>query len=315
MNFMGHNIWVADGREGFEGVAVAERDEPPAIIGSHLHKLAYPEEYEKHEKRKLELPHAHHHPGENVLDVQQRGEYLYAALGKGGFRIYDIANIDNRDPKSRNIIGVGTLLDGNPSNNFLERAVTFNPDGVLTGGRRITIAGTYAYILTGKALVVVSLEDPFHPKVTAQIGAPDLVEPRGVQIQFRYGFVVDRDGLKVLDVTALDKPRLVSGARVPFKDARTLYLARTYASAAAGPDGIGIVDIERPEQPTLAQTFNAGGAINDTNDVKIGMTNASQFAYIADGHNGLQVVQLFSPSDNPNYLGFSPHPTPTLIAH
>ena len=116
-------------------------------------------------------------------------------------------------------------------------------------------------------------------------------------------------------MTALDKPRLVSGARVPFKDARNLYVARTYAYVAAGPDGIGIVDIERPEQPTLAQTFNAGGAINDTNDVKIGMTNASQFAYIADGHNGLQVVQLFSPSDNPNYLGFSPHPTPTLIAH
>jgi hypothetical protein len=26
------------------------------------------------------------------------------------------------------------------------------------------------------------------------------------------------------------------------------------------------------------------------------------------------VVQLFSPSDNPNYLGFSPHPTPKRIA-
>ena len=45
------------------------------------------------------------------------------------------------------------------------------------------------------------------------------------------------------------------------------------------------------------------------------MTNASQFAYLADGHNGLQVVQLFSPSDNPNYLGFSPHPAPRRIAH
>ena len=44
------------------------------------------------------------------------------------------------------------------------------------------------------------------------------------------------------------------------------------------------------------------------------MTNASQFAYIADGRNGLQVVQLFAPSDNPNYLGFSPHPTPKRIA-
>jgi len=388
MNFMGHNVWVADGRGGFEGVAVAERDEPPAIVGSHLHELAYPGEYAAHQKRGLVLEHAHHHPGEEVLDVQQRGEYVYAALGEGGFRVYDISNIDNKDfserivtapvsplgqrlyvktkyaaavatpttlgvdplrkqypeneeqkihllygflyvadrdeglvvignkdPKSKNIVGVGTLLDGNPANNFLERAVTFNPDGILTGARRITIAGTYAYVLTPKNLVVVSLDDPFHPKVTATLGEADgLVDPRGVQIQFRYGFVVDRDGLKVLDVTALDAPRVVKAAAVPFKDARNLYVVRTYAFVAAGHDGLGIVDIETPERPSLEQMFNDGGKIDDTNDVKVGMTNASQFAYLADGHNGLQVVQLFSPSDNPNFLGFSPHPTPKRIA-
>jgi hypothetical protein len=44
------------------------------------------------------------------------------------------------------------------------------------------------------------------------------------------------------------------------------------------------------------------------------MTNASLFAYVADGHNGLQVVQLFSPDTNPNHYGFSPRPTPALIA-
>jgi hypothetical protein len=60
--------------------------------------------------------------------------------------------------------------------------------------------------------------------------------------------------------------------------------------------------------------FNAGGQLDDTNDVKIGMTNASLFAYLADGHNGLRVVQLFSPEDNPNHYGFSPRPTPALIA-
>ena len=75
------------------------------------------------------------------------------------------------------------------------------------------------------------------------------------------------------------------------------------------------MNIEKAEAPVLEQVFNDGGTINDTNDVKIGMTNASQFAYVADGHNGLQVVQIFSPSDNPNYLGFSPKPTPTRIAH
>jgi len=392
MNFMGHNVWVPEGTGGFEGVPVAERDEPPAIIGSHLQKLAFPDEYEEHQKRKRQLPHAHHHPagrGEEVLDVQQRGEYVYAALGEGGFRAYDISNIDNKDfserlvsapvsplgqrlyvktkyatavatpttlgvdplrarnpeneeqaihlmygflyvtdrdeglivignkdPKSRNIVGVGTLLDGNPSNNFLERAATFNPDGVLTGAKRITIAGTYAYVLTPKALVVVSIDDPFHPKLVATIGEADgLSDPRGVQIQFRYAFVVDRDGLKVLDVTSLDKPRMVKGAMVPFKDARNLYVVRTRAYVAAGHDGLGVVDVESPEKPSLERMFNDEGRINDTNDVKVGMTNASQFAYLADGHNGLQVVQLFSPSDSPSYLGFSPAIAPTRIAH
>jgi hypothetical protein len=44
------------------------------------------------------------------------------------------------------------------------------------------------------------------------------------------------------------------------------------------------------------------------------MTNASAFAYLADGVHGMRVVQLFAPTDNPNYLGFSPRPTPKLIA-
>src|SRR5207253_4188771 len=104
MNFMGHNIWIADGKNGFEGVAVAERDEPPAVIGSRLHELAYPDDYRAHQKNGLTLSHAHHHPsgkGEEILDVQQRGEYLYAALGAGGFRAYDISNIDNKDFSER----------------------------------------------------------------------------------------------------------------------------------------------------------------------------------------------------------------------
>ncbi|HVN27048.1 MAG TPA: hypothetical protein VMT64_01105, partial [Candidatus Binataceae bacterium] len=49
------------------------------------------------------------------------------------------------------------------------------------------------------------------------------------------------------------------------------------------------------------------------NDVKLGMTDASLFGYLADGRNGLKVVQMISP-DTPGYLGFSPRPTPVLVA-
>jgi len=42
-----------------------------------------------------ELSAAAEHSG-NVLDIQARGEYAYAALGPRGLRVYDIANIDNK---------------------------------------------------------------------------------------------------------------------------------------------------------------------------------------------------------------------------
>ena len=66
-----------------------------------------------------------------------------------------------------------------PKNNFIGRAATFNPGGILNGARRITIAGTFAYILCDRGLVVVDLDNPLQPRVTAEIGAPDLDEPQG----------------------------------------------------------------------------------------------------------------------------------------
>ena len=137
--------------------------------------------------------------------------FLYVADKYEGLVI-----VGNPDLKSKSP-GVGTLLDGNPANNFLKRALAFNPDGILNGARRITIAGTYAYILCDRGLVVVDLDNPLQPKVTAEIGPPFLKDPRGIAVQFRYAFVVDRDGLKVLDVTHLAQPKPVPGAMVAWK--------------------------------------------------------------------------------------------------
>ena len=385
VNFMGRYIYVADGKKGFDAVVAAEHDEPPAIIGSYLQRLAYPDDYRRHVAAGRELKHAIHHEGD-VLAVQLRGEYLYAATGKGGLRVYDVANIDNKgfsekmttapvspigqrfylktkdaldvaspstlalDParsknpaneegpihpiyaflyvadKEEGLVvvgdpnvkgkspGVSTLLDGDPRNNFLKRALAFNPGGILNGAHRIAIAGVYAYILCDRGIVVVDLDNPLAPRVTATIGAPDLVDPQGISIQFRYAFVADRQGLKVLDVTALDQPKFVQGALVPFPDARNVYVTRTYAYVSAGKQGIGIVDVEQPEHPRLDQMFSDDGKLDDTNDVKIGMVDASAFAFVADGANGLRVLQLLSPEDSPNSYGFSPRPTPKLIA-
>jgi hypothetical protein len=54
--------------------------------------------------------------------------------------------------------------------------------------------------------------------------------------------------------------------------------------------------------------------MNDVEDVIVASTNASLFAYVADGRNGMKVLQLTSPESQPNFYGFSPAPKPELIA-
>jgi hypothetical protein len=84
---------------------------------------------------------------------------------------------------------------------------------------------------------------------------------------------------------------------------------------SAGKQGLAIIDVEKPDAPKLDQLFTAEGRLNDVNDVKIGMVAASAFAFVADGKNGLRVLQILSPWDDPGHFsGFSPRPTPKLIA-
>lgn len=407
VNFMGRYVYVAT-EHALEAVAVTEHTEPQAVYGSNLHKLAYKDNYEKFVNGGRELKEYYENKGRpEVLQVQVRGEYAYVAAGRGGLRVYDIAQIDHKGFSERIVtapvsplgqrfyvdtkyaaavaapstlavdparwrtvrsddgsykqvppeealrlnaeakavgkpapaineegpihpiyayicvadkeeglvlVNAATLLDGDPRNNFLSRALTYNPNGLLTGSNNITIAGNFAYVTTEKELIIVDLSKPLEPKIAAQVS---LNRPKAVAVQFLYAFVVDGDGMKVLDIKELQtsgQVSLVENAFVPLKDANDIYVARTYAYIANGSDGVAIVDVERPENPRLDQTFNDNGTIDDTHSIKVAMTNASLYAYVADGKNGLKVLQLTDPETMPEYAGFSPRPRPKLIA-
>jgi hypothetical protein len=386
LNFMGRYAWVAAGEHGLGALEVTERDEPQAVIGSTLHKIAYPDRFQKHLERGRMLEHFYEHPGRDIsevafrphrqneiLAVQLRGEYLYAACGEGGLKAFDVAFIDHKgfserissapvsplgqkfyvptkyatsvcspattaqdptrskDPANKEgaiaghyaylyvtdkyegliLVGAATLLDGDPLNNFLRRDLTFNPNGLLCGAKACTIAGNYAYVSCDAGVVVIDLTDPKAPKVTAVLGEDMVKKPNCVQVQFRYAYVCDEEAVKVFDVTDLAHPKPVSKLALP--DVHNIYLARTYAYCAAGTRGLVILDIENPEVPRVDQVYTAGGCINDLHDVKLGITNVSEFAYLADGKNGVRVVQLTSP-ETPGNDGFAPRPTPCLVA-
>jgi len=206
------------------------------------------------------------------------------------------------------LIDVTTLADANPSNNFLTRAVTFNPGGALNGARSIYVAGRWVFIGAENGVVIVDVDKPLTPRVVATI--PELKDVSGIAVQFRYAFVTTRDGLSTVDITDPNHPRVAGRVSIP--DARSVYVARTYAYVAGGAKGMMIVDVERPEKPSILPWGD--DLPHDANDVKVASTNASTFAYVADGKYGLKIYQLLSPEWTPGYAGFSPRPEPRLIA-
>jgi hypothetical protein len=228
---------------------------------------------------------------------------------------YGYVYVSDREEGLVNVF-VGTLVDGNPDNNFLKESETirFNPNGALTGATFVAAAGHRLYMTTPRGLFVIDVHDPTHPQIVGELTNGFLRNPRCIAVQFRYGFVTDDDGMKVVDLTEPTRPAPIPRATVRLNHAQRLYVARTYAYVANGPEGLAIIDVENPERPRLDQMFNANGALNDTRAVQIGSVSASEFALVADGKNGLRVVQLISPDTVPGAQGFSPRPNPKLIA-
>ncbi|MGJ8670438.1 MAG: hypothetical protein ACSHXK_13175 [Oceanococcus sp.] len=377
VNFIGYNAWIG-GAGSIDAVQVTEWEEPQAVIGSYLHKYAYPDWYAEHQMKGRELSTAHSHgTADDVGCLQMRGEYLFVAQGEGGFEAYDISSIANKGFSQRIIsapfsalghdtrvstsdascvalptnqpinplkntgelmrevnqeqafhpiynyavisdrkeglilVDVNTLADGEPRNNFLERAVTWDANGQLKGARHVTLSGHIAYVSTDDGLAVVDLDQPLMPKLVSLLPIQGL---NATAVQFRYLFAATDSGMQVVDITNRSNPKQVFGAFASLATASRIYLARTYAYVAAGSDGLAIIDIENPLKPKVLNKFTAEGQLTDVRDVVVGSTNASLFAYVADGAGGLKVVQLTSPDSQPNFYGFSPEPRPELVA-
>lgn len=377
LNFIGTYAWTAEQGHGVTAVMVTEGREPQPVIGSNFHRVLHPESYEKFVKggRKLKVAYSRRAPRVNSLSV--RGEYLLAAEGSDGFRVYDIANINNKSaaqrivqavnsplgektvidspdatylyfPSSlpmhlgRNVlaenreqhihplfryvyatdrkdglilIDVNTLTDNDPENNSLKRNVVYNPNKALTGAVMVKTYGHYAFVVSEETgLNVVDIDDPTAPRLVFQSDKAELAGARAVELQLRYAFVLDQVGLKLYNITNPEHPVLVPSSTVPLADARGMSLFRTYALVAAGKQGLAAINITNPEKPAQPVFYDADGAMDDCNDVTVGATNSSFFAYVADGRNGLRIVRLVEPPETPGHLGFAPPLMPKLIA-
>ena len=389
LNHIGRYCWVAAGEHGLHAVVATERDEPQTVIGSTMHETAFPDNFKKFvEEEHRELKDEHEHVGKDIgtslatllrekaeiLSVQTRGEYAYAACGERGVKVFDIAFIDHKGFSERittapvsplgqrfyvktayaTAVASPTTVAPDPTRTHKpeNREQLSRPPDVRLPLHRRQVRGADHRLGRHRDRRQPPEQLPRarghvqprqHPQGGEQhhdlrhlrlhhlrrrpggrldrrpqeaggdlvIGDGFLNKPRAFQGQFRYGYVCDEEGIKVLDVT---NPAVAQAARRAPAGRRPQHLPGPDVRLRRGrQERPGDPRHRAPDAPRIDQVFNAGGCINDLHDVKLGITYVSEFAYLADGKNGMRIVQLTSP-DTPGNDGFSPRPTPKLIA-
>ncbi|MFO1494405.1 MAG: hypothetical protein U1F26_07085 [Lysobacterales bacterium] len=317
MDFLGFNAWVGGDGE-ISAVRVTEWDEPQAVIGSYLHRYAYPDWYKQHEEKGRVLQEAYAHKAGVAQCIQLRGEYVYVAEGSAGFRVYDAASIANKGISERIItapfspLGQDTHID------------TKNATCVVLA----TTQPVQPSRNEGDLMRVTNLEQPAHPI-------------------YRYAYVTDAvEGLILVDIDTLydGEPRnnflkrtltwnengVLDGVRHLTIAGYWFYFATPkgivvvnmndplqpkYAGTVALPDvrgsqqqfrylfvttgrGLEVIDITHPDQATLVT--DALVPIKDAHKVHVART----YAYVAAGADGLVIVDVTRPTHPQLYQRF-----------
>ncbi|HYC54454.1 MAG TPA: hypothetical protein VEL28_05910 [Candidatus Binatia bacterium] len=319
INLLGFHAFVGT-EDSVDAVQVTEWNEPQAVLGSYLHRYAYPDDYARHlaggrELKAREMAEAKYsHASEQAACVQLRGEYLYVAEGGRGMQAYDVANVANK--------------------NFSERIVTapFSPlghDARVKSRNATCVALPTTQLIRpdrnsgapqlDELMLRTNLEQPMHPVyryaaiTDAEEGliltdvvtlgdfearnnflSRDVVwNPGGLlngAVHATFAghvlYVAADAGIVVVDLDDPRQPRHlatipVAGARASFVQFRYLFVA--------GAEGLSVVDVTLPERPRIVE--GAVVALADARRVTVART----YAYVAAGNQGMAIIDVERP--------------------
>jgi hypothetical protein len=320
VNFVGYNSWVGE-EHAFEAIRVTEWEEPQAVIGSYLHRFAYPDYYAQHVARERELPEAHEHKSHEAKCVQLRGEWLFVAEGDKGMRVYDVASVGNKGFSERLIsapfsplgqdthiastdatcVALPTTQPINPARNVglnesFDFSANFNKE--MRGENEEQLMHpiyNYAYITDSvEGLILTNVntlqdQEPRNNFFTRALTWNEngiLNGARYVTIAGTRMYVTADAGIVELDMEDPLHPRLVTV--IPIRDARAAVVQFRYLFVA-GAGGMDVVDITNPERPAVVPTGHI--PLRAANRIFVSRT----YAYIADGPDGLAIVDVEKP--------------------
>lgn len=317
VNFMGFNAWVATGDAGLAAIQVTEWTEPQAVIGSFLHRYAYPDFYKQHQEngRELKEYHTHHGAGGVTNTIQLRGEYLFTTAGEGGFRVYDVANVANKGFSERIVtapvspLGQDTHIDTKNATSFaLPTGMPVAPfREVLPENLETPLHAIYHYAFITDAeegLIVVNVDtlqdgDPtnnFFKRAATWNDGGILTGARHITLGGARAYVATNDKVVFLDLDDPLAPKVL--ATIPFKGPRATALQFRYLFVT-DDDGFHVVDVTYPDKPVRVK--NASVPLIDPHGIYVART----YAYVAGGSEGLVIIDVEKPEQPKVYMRYN----------
>ncbi|MGH8121665.1 MAG: LVIVD repeat-containing protein, partial [Rudaea sp.] len=308
IDFIGYHAWVGEAG-GIGAVQVTEWDEPQAVIGSYLHKYAYPDWYKQHQDRGEQLQTAYEHKAGDAQCVQLRGEYLYVAEGAKGMRVYDVASIGNKGfseklisapfsplgqdthiaSKNATCVVLATTQPVDPARNKSALMQGANEEQLMHPIYR------YAYITDAdEGLILTDIttltdrepRNNFLKRALTWNEGGVLKGARHLAIAGDTFYVVADAGIVVLDMSDPLKPHRL--ATIPITNARAAQVQFRYLFVTA-KDGLHVVNITHPDK--AAEISSAFVALRDAHKLHVART----YAYIADGADGIAIMDVTNP--------------------
>jgi hypothetical protein len=331
VNFVGLNAWTGL-EDGFEAIRVTEWDEPQAVIGSYLQKYAYPDYWKLHvdqNKRELknwvrgkyfdkkgsgetqaieEFRNVVKGTADRVGCLQLRGEYMYVAEGKGGFRVYDVASIANKGFSEPIVSGPFSKLSHNTGirtkNATCMALATNQPVNPLRSTAELRKINqeqpflpiySYAAVTDSvEGLIMVNIETMADGEVRNNVlkravtWNPDgvLNGARHIQLAGQIAYITADVGLVVVDLADPLHPRLA--AVRPMTDARASAIQFRYLWVTDA-DGLKLFDVTRLANPVAIPSATVPMA--DARRIYLART----YAYVAAKAEGLAIINITNP--------------------
>lgn len=151
----------------------------------------------------------------------------------------------------------------------------------------LAIEGNYVYIATrNDGLRVIDISNPATPTEMGFI--ENLEHVKDVTIKGKYAYITFKQGIAIIDIASSPKLSIVKQYVIEGK-AEKIAVMGNYAYVSGRIDGLWLIDMNAIDSP--GKIYHYGGSYYQTNGIDI----QGEFAYIAAGHHGLQILNISNP--------------------